>query len=90
MLEGIKRTRELLSELSAALKPKTNADRIRSMTDEELAAALLRMLDGDMYCTNRPECGGMLDTDDGIPCEWCAQCLLNWLRQTAKEELWNA
>lgn len=35
MLEGIKRTRELLSELSAALKPKTNADRIRSMTDPE-------------------------------------------------------
>ena len=86
MLEGIKRTRELLSELSAALKPKTNADRIRSMTDEELAAALLRMLDGDMYCTNRPECGAMLDTDDGIPDEWCAQCLLNWLRKPAEEK----
>lgn len=85
MLEGIKRTRELLSELSAALKPKTNADRIRSMTDEELAAALLRMLDGDVYCTNRPECGAMLDTDDGIPCEWCAQCLLAWLRKPVEE-----
>lgn len=68
----------------------TKADQIRAMTDEELAAALLRMLDGDVYCTNKPECGAMLDTDDGIPCEWCAQCLLNWLRQTAKEELWNA
>lgn len=64
----------------------TNADRIRSMTDEELAAALMRMLDGDVYCTNRPECGTMLDTDDGIPNEWCAQCLLNWLRKPTEEE----
>ena len=68
-------------------KIKTNADRIRSMTDEELAKALYQMLDGDVYCTNKPECGKMLNTDDGIPDEWCAQCLLNWLRQTTKEEL---
>lgn len=71
-------------------KMQTNADRFRSMTDEELATALYQMLDGDVYCTNKPECGKMLNTDDGIPDEWFAQCLLNWLRQTAKEELWNA
>ena len=59
----------------------TNADRIRAMSDEELAAALLRMLDGDVYCTNRPECGEMLNTEDGIPEEWCAQCLLAWRRK---------
>jgi hypothetical protein len=65
---------------------KTNADRIRSMSDEELAAALHQMLDGDVYCTNKPECGEMLNTEDGIPDEWCAQCLLNWLRKPAEVE----
>lgn len=66
-------------------KPMTNADQIRSMTDEELATALYQMLDGDVYCTNKPECGKMLNTDDGIPDEWCAQCLLNWLRKPVEE-----
>lgn len=59
----------------------TNADRIRSMTNEELATALYQMIDGDMYCTNKPECGNMLETDDGIPAEWCKACLLAWLRK---------
>lgn len=66
-------------------QPMSNADRIRSMTDEELAAALYQMSDGDVYCTNKPECGKMLNTDDGIPDEWCAQCLLNWLRKLVEE-----
>lgn len=64
----------------------TNADKIRAMTDEELAAALYRMLDGDVYCTNRPECGEMLNTEAGIPDEWCVHCLLKWLREAVKEE----
>lgn len=63
----------------------TNADRIRAMTDEELAIALYQMLDGDVYCTNKPECGEMLNTEDGIPDEWCAKCLLNWLRKPVEE-----
>lgn len=52
----------------------TNADRIRSMSDEELAAALM--------CQNEM---GM----DDIPCDHsddknCCQCLLEWLRQPAE------
>ena len=35
----------------------TNADRIRSMSDADLAAFLQSILDGDTYCTNKPECG---------------------------------
>lgn len=68
----------------------TNADRIRSMTDEELATALYQMLDGDVYCTNKPECGKMLNTDDGIPDEWCAKCLLNWLQKPVTEAVNDA
>ena len=40
MLNGAKVTKELLNALDNAKKPKTNADRIRSMTDEELAMCL--------------------------------------------------
>ena len=65
----------------------TNGDRIRAVTDTELATALYRMLDGDVYCTNRPECGEMLNTEDGIPDEWCVMCLLRWLKKPAEEGL---
>lgn len=52
-------------------KPQTNADRIRGMSDEDLAASLM--------CPN--EMG-----IDEIPCNHsdtlnCFQCLLNWLRK---------
>lgn len=67
-------------------KPKTNADRIRAMSDEELAK-LLYDPDGlsDIYCQDLPECGELLDTEDGIPEEKCIACALRWLRQPAKE-----
>ena len=61
----------------------TNADRIRAMTDEELAK-LLYEIDGLGYCKNLPECGELLDTDTGIPEEKCIGCMLNWLRQPAE------
>lgn len=74
-----------MKKLNIPIGPiETKADRIRSMADEELATALYSMLDGDMYCTNKPECGKMLETDDGIPDEWCTQCLLKWLRKPAE------
>ena len=76
-----------MKKLNITIDPiETNADRIRSMTDEELVTALYQMLDGGVYCTNKPECGEMLNTDDGIPDEWCVQCLLNWLRKPTEEE----
>jgi hypothetical protein len=56
------------------------ADRIRAMTDEELAK-LLYEIDGLGYCKNLPECGELLDTEEGIPEEKCIGCMLQWLRQ---------
>lgn len=51
-------------------KPQTNADRIRSMTDEELAI--------HMMCPN--EMGlAEIDCDKSDSCN-CYECLLNWLR----------
>lgn len=54
----------------------THADRIRAMSDEELAVTLMR-----------PNEMGMAE----IPCDHsddknCCECLLNWLKQEAGEE----
>lgn len=67
-----------------APKPPSRADRIRAMTDEELAK-LLYEIDGLGYCKNLPECGELLDTEAGIPEEKCIGCMLNWLRQPAED-----
>ena len=67
-----------------APKIPTNADRLRSMSDEELAKALNNGFDGK-YCTNDPACGALLDADGGIPEEMCVACALRWLRQPVKE-----
>ena len=50
-------------------KPMTNADRIRNMSDEELA----RVIGEDPHC-ERTECG-----------DNCYECTLQWLQAEAKE-----
>ena len=68
---------------------KTNADRIRAMSDEELAQKLLQFntLEGSVpFCRNLAECEELLYTEDGIPEEKCMGCLLNWLRQPVEVE----
>ena len=65
-------------------KPKTNADRIRAMSDEELAK-LLYCSDSLGWCHNLPECANMLDTADGIPEEKCMACLVAWIKRPAEE-----
>ena len=59
-------------------KAKTNADRIRSMTDEELADWL------GVYCN------GQTAQEVGKPCVGgmgsCEACWLEWLKQEAAEE----
>ena len=60
-------------------QPKTNADRVRAMTDEELAAYHSRMIGCPM---NELESFEHCTVDDGcMPC----QCWLDWLREEAKE-----
>lgn len=67
--------------------PMTNADRIRAMSDEELAEYLWTFDDFDMqiqFCKNLTECDKILDTDDEIPDEKCMGCLIEWLKQPAE------
>ena len=54
--------------------PLTNADRIRSMTDEELAN-IIKCPYGNPYF------------DEHLPCKGsCHDCLLIWLQQPAEED----
>jgi hypothetical protein len=66
----------------------TNADRIRGMSDEELAAVLYNFEDLKMpdYCQRKKECDDMLDTNTDIPAEKCIGCLTDWLQSPAETE----
>lgn len=67
---------------------RTNAGLIRSMSDEELARNINRLLEGEIsipYCRELPECDADVERDVPIPLERCEQCVLHWLRQPAEE-----
>lgn len=66
-------------------KTKTNADRIRAMSDEELAKAIYFGWD-TQYCRYDQKCAEILDTTDGIPEEMCTACAVKWLKQPAEVE----
>ena len=59
----------------------TRADKIRSMTDEEMAVILEGGQAGEFFCRNSKECQTMLDQNAEIPTEMCVACALRWLRE---------
>lgn len=77
MLNGAKVTKELLNALDNTKKPKTNADRVRAMSDEELAEFLC----GFNGCYS-DKCPGaeLCEFGGGL-----ANGLKKWLQQPAKE-----
>lgn len=64
----------------------SNADRIRAMSDGELAEWINRLLilDGPDFCQNKTECKAMLEEDVDMPEENCIRCLVDWLRRPAE------
>ena len=72
-LVPIFRMRQWFEHLDSAIK--TNADRIRSMTNEELAEFVENPNGKPWY-----RCG---------ECKWesCKECCLEWLKQEAKDDL---
>lgn len=58
-------------------KPKTNADRIREMSDEELAVIM------ENYICDMAQDAGMCGSYDGR--EQCRDCCLAWLRAPVEE-----
>lgn len=72
-----------------SFREESNADRIRAMTDEELARVLIQstLLDEKIgFCQNLPECDALLETEEGIPEEKCQRCLLKWLQQPVEDK----
>ena len=68
--------------VSAKPKPITNADRIRAMTDEELATVIAwPYLASPPWCSQHRTCPYI--SEDPTPCDKCA---LEWLKQEASDE----
>ena len=58
----------------------TNGDKIRNMTDEELAEHILKIDQSEYikFCQNKDEC---CECDVEITTDICKQCLLEWLQK---------
>lgn len=79
----------------ATKKSKTNADLIRSMSDEQIAEAFYNLVDNlqtgtmdDLSCLFCDGKNGCIDADGNITCspDMEKACVLRWLRSPAKEE----
>ena len=62
-------------DMCRCIEPMTNADRIRAMSDEEMAEFIISI----------PMCVG---EDEDLNCEIdvCKECFLKWLQQPAEED----
>ena len=61
----------------------TNAERIRTMSDEELAKFLMEAHDCELhipFCREKRECDELL-CNGYIPEENCMACMVAWLKQ---------
>ena len=66
----------------------TNGERIRNMTDEELAEILAKsdIAEKIPFCKSLPECNAILYIgDETIPDELCQKCVVKWLEQEVFE-----
>jgi hypothetical protein len=80
MDEKVKRLQERVEVARRKKKALTNGQWLRAMPDEELAEMLY--LGGELgYCSNKPKCGALLDSLEGIPEENCKACLVEWLKK---------
>lgn len=60
----------------------TNAEKIRTMSDEELAG-FLNTFDMGLFCQNLLKCIDMSNAEAEIPIDACSACALAWLRRPA-------
>ncbi len=69
----------------------TNADRIRAMSDEELAEKMMTHVNREIadivpFCKNLIECQKKLDAGERISDEICKKCLIEWLQSESEEQ----
>ena len=60
------------------------ADRIRAMSDDELAMALLKINDKGLtipFCKDLPECIKRMENGEDIPDGQCVKCMMEWMKK---------
>ena len=68
--------------------PKTNFERIKAMSVDEMAEAIYRNDDLDVvipFCKCKGECDDRLDNNSPIPKEMCVNCVKSWLESEVIE-----
>lgn len=68
-------------------KAKTNADRIRSMSDAEIADFILKNCDNPISEVNEDMCNfcNIYEEDKGCDSDYCKNALLKWLQSEVEE-----
>lgn len=65
-------------------KKKSRGDKIRSMTDEEIADGIFEygnnMLEKLPFCKGIPECGKIVEDWEEVPQSMCRECLMEWIQ----------
>ena len=69
------------TDMNANQRPTTNADRIRAMSDEELAKIIVRAEYYDKFCAFV-----FADENPGFCDDDCNKCALNWLKQEVESD----
>ena len=82
-LENVLAWKDECFEIVKECRPQTNADRIRSMTDEELAKFL--PIASNFICQPTEECIGNTVTNHCGECERTEECAMKWLRAESEK-----
>lgn len=79
---------KIVNELVEEYKPKTQADKIRAMSDEELADYIIfigaNIEEKIPYCKSTPQCTEILDSGRIVTDKMCRECLAKYLQSEAE------
>lgn len=88
IVNAMKCSKEIVNQLAEEYKPKTRADKIRSMSDEELADYIIfigaNIEEKIPYCKSTPQCTEILDSGRIVPNGMCRECLVKYLQSEAE------
>ena len=70
-----------------SVRTPTIGDKIRDVSDEEMAEFILAndLDDAIHFCKSEPECDAFFDSGGTVTHEMCMKCCIEWLHQPAGE-----
>ena len=68
-------------------EPRTKGDKIRALTDEELAKKIVVLDLGEApYCgSDNAKCNAMVEAGELVPLTMCLKCCIKWLQSEEEE-----